>query len=275
MTTQPHKPFGLALGGGGARGFAHIGVFTVLDRLGVRPSCIAGTSMGALMGAFYAAGYSASDIRKIAATAPVLKLLKIGIGSGLLNNIAFEAFLKQYLPERFEDLKMPFTITATDLVSGNSVYFNHGSLAQALRCTIAYPGLIDPVWIGDQLLADGGILNEVPVDAVMFMGIRPIIAVDVTFVNGPEYEGETSPPRGHFHKEKRVGLLPTARRSIIVMQSQMTEMRLALYKPDLLIRPSMLPTIETENFWKLDEAVRIGEEATQLQENRIRELLGV
>ncbi|GEM45974.1 patatin-like phospholipase family protein [Deinococcus cellulosilyticus] len=274
MTTT-HRPFGLALGGGGARGFAHIGVFNVLDRLGVRPSCIAGTSMGALLGAFYAAGYSASDIRKMAATAPVLRLLKLNIGSGLLNNIAFEAFLKQYLPERFEDLKMPFTITATDLISGNSVYFNHGSLAQALRCTVAYPGLIDPVWIGDQLLADGGILNEVPVDAVMFMGVRPIIAVDVTFVNGPEYEGETSPPKGQFQKDKRVGLLPTARRTIIVMQSQMTEMRLAMYKPDLLLRPSVLPRIDTENFWKLDEAVKLGEEAATLQEDRIRELLGL
>lgn len=274
MTTT-HKPFGLALGGGGARGFAHIGVFNVLDRLEVKPKCIAGTSMGALLGAFYAAGYSASEIRKIAATAPVLRLLKIGIGSGLLNNVAFEAFLKQYLPERFEDLQIPMTITSTDLISGNSVYFRQGSLAQALRCTVAYPGLIDPLWMGDQLLADGGILNEVPVDAVMFMGVRPIIAVDVTFVNGPEYEGETSPPKGHFLKDKRVGLLPTARRSIIVMQSQMTEMRLALYKPDLLIRPSVLPTIDTENFWKLDEAVKLGEEATLLQEPRIRELLGL
>ncbi|PYE55315.1 patatin-like phospholipase family protein [Deinococcus yavapaiensis] len=257
---------GLALGGGGARGLAHIGVLRVLETDGVRPGVIAGTSMGGLIGAFFAAGLSADAIENIASHVSWRSLLELRPGSGLLRGSAFEAMLAQHLPRTFEELSIPLIVTATDVLTGRLVYLYKGDLLSALRATSAYPGAVDPVHREGRLLADGGILNQVPVDAALFLGAAKVIAVDVTTPAPLDM-----PARRRFLLWRRAGeerprsdassgLSPirALTRALDIMQAQLTDTRLSLYKPDLLLRPS-LEGIELMSFRRVDTAIKAGE----------------
>ncbi|MBB6099147.1 NTE family protein [Deinobacterium chartae] len=282
MTDQPQplqeggRGFGLALGGGAARGFAHLGVMGVLEREGLQPDLISGTSMGGLLGAFFAAGHSAAEVQRLAAGPVWASLIDLLPGSGLLRFSGLEALLRSHLPPTFEELKRPLCVTATDLISGRQVYLHRGDLYKALTCTIAYPGAVDPTWYGDQLLADGGILNQLPVDAALFLGARRVLAVDVTAPAQLALRPNDHGPSGWIRlarRNRRLGMLQTARRSIEIMQSQLTDARLSLYAPDLVLRPDM-SGIELGSFWRLNEAVTAGERVAEENLEALRRHFG-
>jgi NTE family protein len=274
--TQPRAGFGVALGGGGARGFAHIGVMRVLEREGLRPSLIAGTSMGALMGVLFAQGASADEVESTILSTSWVDLVDLMPGTGLLRFASFERLLETLVPARFEDLPMPFAVTATDLVEGKQVYFTRGDLHLALKCTIAYPGAVDPTWIGKQLLADGGILNQVPVDAARFLGASHVLAVDVT---APTRLGLRPPVEredwwSHLLKrEPKLGSIQAMFRAAEIMQAQISATRLSLFAPDVIIRPD-LEGINLESFWKLKDAVKAGEQAAEQIKAELKECFG-
>ena len=263
--------FVLALGGGGARGFAHVGVLRVLAREGIRPDIIAGTSMGGLVGAFLAAGHDPRAIELAAANVSLRTLVDLRPGRGLLRVSSFEAFLASYLPPTFEELPTPLIVTATDVLSGRLVYLHRGPLYPALRATSAYPGAVDPVAHEGMLLADGGILNQVPADAALFLGARRVIAVDVTAPAPLELNAR----RRFQFLRWNAGLSPvrSLSRALEIMQAQLTDARLSLYRPEVIIRPQ-LEGVDLTSFRRVAEAARAGELAASARSAELRALLG-
>ena len=179
-----HKRVGLALGSGGARGWAHLGVIQALREKGFQVECVAGTSMGAIVGAFLAADRE-----------PVLRDLAGNLDWKRLRQFFWEVSLsrsglsdgRRLLEEtgkllglrEFRELDLPFRAVATDLETGGEVVLSSGNLLQALRASISIPGLFSPVRVGKHLLVDGGLVNPVPVSVARDMGARTVVAVDV------------------------------------------------------------------------------------------------
>lgn len=267
------RRFGLALGGGGARGYAHIGVVRALQQEGLQPGAIAGTSMGSLMGAMFAAGHSADKVQELLAQTSVWRFLDLNPLGDLLNYGELVRLLEPHVPRRLEDFPIPFGITATDLITGNEVYFRQGDTFEAVRASIAYPGAINPIWVGVQLLADGGILNQIPVDLVRFLGTERVVAVDVTPL---EVLKDQPHQRSWWDQVFRRGLevnpIHNVYRAVEIMQIRLAEVKLAVSRPDVLIRPS-LGGIGLFSFDRLEQAIREGESAARQHLGVIRELV--
>jgi len=239
------KTVALALGGGGARGLAHIVVLETLDELGIRPVAIAGTSIGALIGAPYAAGMSGAELRKhvmalardragvfsklIAARAggSIGSLIASGLRSAAL--IDAEKFCAQFLPDRvpndFRELKIPLTIIASDLYARREAAISSGSLRAAVAASMAIPGLSRPVVVDGRVMVDGGATNPLPFDRVR--GIADIIiAVDVA---GPPAADCTDMP----------DTFECYLATILVMAQTIIDEKMKLGAPDIVLRPNV------------------------------------
>lgn len=265
--------FGIALGGGGARGLAHIGVMQALEAHNMRPTIFAGTSIGGLLGAFFAAGKTGAELEEISRRLNWAPLWEWRPGCGLLNFEGLEALLSRYLPKEFGGLEYPLVVTATDLSVGVPVYLHSGNLYEALQATIAFPGAIDPLWIEGRLLADGGILNQIPVDAVRFLGAETVLAVDITapmpLPLEPPAHARPSLWERTIYPKHRLTPLQAAWRAVELMQAQMTRVRLAAALPEIVISPE-LQGINLESFWKGPTAIESGRAATESQIDEIR-----
>lgn len=196
MKQNKQKTLALALGGGSALGFAHIGFLQVLEENNIKVSGVAGTSMGSLVGAFYAFGYSAKELEKIAIEkiharqfisdiAPIT-FLKNGFISGRKIQIVFDNFFEH---KNIEDIKIPYKAVAVDMFTGKPYIFEKGSLSEAVRTSISIPGVFKPVKKEDMLLVDGGVIDNVPCDVAKDFNTDVIISVDVI----GEYELKKEP----------------------------------------------------------------------------------
>ncbi|MRG56240.1 patatin-like phospholipase family protein [Phyllobacterium sp. SYP-B3895] len=240
----PREPtFAVAFGGGGARGIAHINVIEALDELGIRPAAISGSSIGAIMGAGMAAGMSGVEIREyavailskrgeIAARLWKLRPASFGemFGGGFrLGQFNIEKVLKHFLPgaipETFEELAIPLSVTATDFYGQREVVMAEGDLYNAVAASAAIPALFRPVRRDDRILIDGGIYNPVPFDHLMDKA-RFVIAIDV--VGGPEGDIGRSPSS----IEAMFGASQLMMQSIIAT-------RLRTQAPAIFLRPSV------------------------------------
>jgi NTE family protein len=173
---------GLALGSGAARGMAHIGVLKVLEKTGVRIDTIAGTSVGAFIGALYAAGVPVSQMEEVARKVDWRQLARLLDPtlptSGLVDGRKVTRFMSELLPvHTFEELKIPLAVVATDVETGEMLIIKKGNLLQALQAAIAFPGIFTPVRFGDRFLVDGGLCNPVPVDVARELGADIVIGV--------------------------------------------------------------------------------------------------
>lgn len=178
---MPVKRIGLALSGGAARGLAHIGVLSVLDRNQIPFDCVAGCSAGSILGAAYCAGMS---MRQIRALAPYVTWRRfatpVNSDRGFFSFEKLERWVIMLLGDvEFDDLEMPFAVVAMDMVTGERVVIREGRVARAVRASCSIPGLVTPVWIGDRLLGDGGVVDNLPVDAARMLGADFVIGVDV------------------------------------------------------------------------------------------------
>jgi NTE family protein len=180
--TSPDIRIGLALGGGAVRGAAHVGVLDVLDRAGLQPAVITGTSAGALVGALYAAGHSPSEITKLAQTLRWARLIRPGLTrKALFETSRLGTFLDGALGGRdFDALERPFAAVACDLSTGREVVMREGSVAQAVLASAAIPGVFPPVDRDGLMLVDGGLVNMVPAALARQMGADIVVAVDVS-----------------------------------------------------------------------------------------------
>jgi NTE family protein len=257
------KTFALALGGGGARGLAHIVVLEALDEIGKKPVAIAGTSIGSLMGAAYAAGMSGKSMRRfvlrlahdrgevfrrlLATRASTLAtVLNMGLGSVML--VDAKKFCQQFLPDKvpddFEDLEIPLTIVATDLYGRREAVFSSGPLRPALAASIALQTVVRPVVVKGRILIDGGAINPLPFDLLRGRA-DVVVAVDLS--------GEpTEEPRE----------VPTpwecALTTVIVMGGAITAEKIKHGPPDLTVRPKV-GTFRTLDFLKASAILRASE----------------
>ena len=255
---------GLVLSGGGSRCLAHIGALKALEERGFKLGAIAACSTAAFVAALAAAGHSAATIHSIL-NVDLLTMLSPSIDSGLTDQDDIAALLREYLPDRFEDLKLPLAVVATDIQCGELVVLRSGPLVQALCASNAFPGLFDAVEVEGRSLVDGGVLDNLPVDVIKVLTNAPVLAVDVS-------QSKTE----HVDLDKKKGLLhnlvgtvtqqvtlPVAmlRKSYIISQSFIIEVRLAMHPPDLLVRPDMT-NFGLFDFSKIDQVVAVGYQAT-------------
>jgi len=255
---------GLALGGGAARGWAHIGVIRALQEKNIRITHIAGTSIGAFVGAF-AATDRLDDLER-----EILSFdWKQGVGyfasvpsrTGMLNGRRISEFLAQHLgPVNLEETIIPLRTVATDLRNGDEVVLSSGDLVKAVRASIAVPGIFTPVSHTGRLLVDGGLINPVPVNIVRQMGARHVVAVDLNRVS--------SDPDTPILKSEDPNVLEIIGASANIIEAGLTRSRLAVHPPDVLVRPR-LEHVSFLEFNRGEEALRIGYEAAmQALENR-------
>ena len=173
---------GLALGGGVGYGFAHIGVLKALEKHGIKPDFIAGTSVGSLVGGLYASGLSIEEIEKIAMEFKWTEVLQFTIPKdGLISLDKVEKFVSNYCGvENIEDTKIKFAAVATNLLRGTEDVFTEGPIAGAIRASCSLPGIFTPAHYNNAIYVDGGIVDNLPVDVVKSMGADFIIGVDIT-----------------------------------------------------------------------------------------------
>ena len=175
---------GLALGGGAARGFAHVGVIQVLEEAGVRPQVVAGTSAGSLVAALYASGKSTQELRRVAETmeeAEITDWMVPILNRGALRGEALAKYVNTQVGGRpIEQMKIPLGIVATDLRSGEAITFRRGNTGSAVRASSAVPAVFQPVRIGEREYVDGGLVSPVPVRQAREMGANFVIAVDIS-----------------------------------------------------------------------------------------------
>ncbi|MBL7071307.1 MAG: patatin-like phospholipase family protein [Candidatus Omnitrophica bacterium] len=174
----------LVLGGGSARGIAHIGVLKILQKEKIKFDLVVGTSIGAFIGAAYSLGVDMKKAEEMALTFNVRESLDFIIppGLGLIRGNRIYSVIKDFLGDKkFSDLKIPTAIIATNIESGQEVVFTEGPLAEAVRVSCSYPGIFAPQRINGQLLVDGGIINTVPVSVARDMGADTVVAIDVGF----------------------------------------------------------------------------------------------
>jgi NTE family protein len=272
------KTFALALGAGGARGLAHIAVLEALDEMGVRPAAIAGSSIGALIGAAYAAGMTGKDIRRfvialahnrgevlrrlVAARAGTFaNLLSVGFGSAtLIDAEKFCAlFMPPQVPDAFEALQIPLTVIASDLHRRRQVPISAGPLRPALAASIALPTVVRPVIADDKVLIDGGAINPLPFDTLREHA-EVVIAVDIS--------GEPSDVRRDIPNPWEC-LLTT----VLVMGSAITAEKLKHGSPDLMIRPKV-GLFRALDFFQASAILRAAEPAKVEIKEKLAALLG-
>ena len=264
---QPRKPrIGLALGAGSARGWAHIGVIRVLEECGIRPDFIAGTSIGALVGAAYAAGELdrlEAWVRKLRVR-DVLGLMDVGFKGGLIKGERlFESARRDYKDPPMEGLRTPFAATATTLHGGEEIWLRSGSTLDAVRASISVPGLFPPVLRDGVLLVDGGLANPVPVSLVRAMGADVIIAVELgsdVLGNRLRTDGAASP-----------SMLDVVITSMQVMQARIGRSRMAGEPPSVLVSPH-LGHLGVLDYHRASEAIEEGRHAVERVADQIAAL---
>jgi NTE family protein len=176
------RKIGLVLGSGSARGFAHIGVLSVLEKHNIRPDFVAGTSVGAAVGALYCSGMSPEQMKRACETTEWQALLDFGLmKTGMLDGNKFEEYIQKLTNNvNFQELRIPLRVVATDIDRASKVVFSEGNVAKAVRASISIPGVFSPVKIDNHHLVDGALIDPIPVDEAREMGADFIIAVDVT-----------------------------------------------------------------------------------------------
>ncbi|NLN26196.1 MAG: patatin family protein, partial [Bacteroidetes bacterium] len=249
MERKERPKIGLALGSGGARGFAHIGVLKVFEEENIPIDYIAGSSMGSLIGTVYGTGTAAENMEKFATmfrrrfyTDYIVP--KMGFVAGKKVKELIRLLTKG---QNLEDLNPKVYVVATDLLKGERVIFKEGSIADAVRASISIPGIFVPEKINGRLLVDGGVIDRVPVSVVKDMGADITIAVDVSY----------------FNVEPSIKTIyDVILQSLDIMEKEMMKYR--HINTDVLIRP-MTKAVSSVNFTNIDKLIKLGENETRRQ----------
>lgn len=304
VTKRP--TIGLALGGGAARGFAHIGILRTLLANGIVPDIIVGTSIGAVVGGSYAAGHLDTLEAWARGLKPrnIFSYLDIRLnGSGLIGGGKLASHLEEALGRvHIDDLPLKFAAVSTEVRTGHEIWLTHGSLVNALRASYALPGIFEPIMIGDRWLVDGALVNPVPVSAARALGAEIVIACNVsTDVYGhgtiisahgrtesepepmPEpsaekrglgkfFSAEKTVKREFFGSAGRPGISTVMVEAFNIMQDRITRSRLAGDPPDVLISPRV-GRIGWFDFHRAEETIAHGVRAAERNMESIQEAI--
>lgn len=247
---------GLALGGGAARGFAHIGVIQVLEEAFIRPSVVTGTSAGSLVAAIYASGKTGSQMQQVAETmeeAAIADWTLPLFSRGMLRGEALARYVNSQVRSRLiEDMPLPLGIVATDLNSGHSVVFQRGDTGTAVRASSAVPAVFQPVQISGREYVDGGLASPVPVRAARAMGAELVIAVDIS-----------SAPEGNLAG----GTLEILLQTFAIMGKSINTFELK--DADVVVRPS-LQGVSSADFGARKRSIEAGRQAMLLALPQLR-----
>lgn len=280
-----HPPvIGVALGSGSARGWAHLGVLRALERAGIRPGVVCGTSIGALVGGAHVLGARERLEQWVLGLSrrDVVSFMDFSLGGGLLKGEKLVSFLRGQADDRaIETLDTPFAAAATALHTGAEVWLRQGSVLDAVRASIALPGLFTPVWHDGRLLVDGGLVNPVPVSLVRALGADIVIAVDLNADLMGRHTRRPAPepaPAGGWLQslQETLGwpaapasptlelpsMLDTLATSIHIMQVRITRSRMSGEPPEFTIAPS-LSHLAMLDFHRAREAIDAGDAAAQ------------
>ncbi|SEP55041.1 patatin-like phospholipase family protein [Piscibacillus halophilus] len=235
---------GLALGSGGARGFSHLGVIKILEENKIPIDYIAGSSMGALVGAFYGAGQSIDQMYQLALTFKRKYFMDIMVPKmGLIQGERIKSYIKMFTyNKKLEDFKIPVSVVTTDIYSGEKIIFQKGDAASAVRASISIPGIFVPEKVDDRLLVDGGVIDRIPVSVVKDMGADLVIAVDCS-----KFEENTD-----VHS-----IYDIIMQSIDIMQNEITNYRMV--DADIVMRPEVY-SYSSRNYTQIGEIIQKGEE---------------
>ena len=252
---------GLVLGGGGCRGFGHIGVIKAFDELGIKFDYIAGTSAGSIIGALYAYGKTGKEMQEIAMTLkkkdlmgssiPFIKPIKTEKLENMLNDIFGDITV-------FSELKKPLTVVCTNLKTGKEIDFDYGNVAKVVSASCAVPGVFTPVVYEDMHLIDGGVRNNVPVDVAKKMGANVVFAVDVNHLRGT---GTMSLSTASVLSQS-IG---------IMMQSKVDK---TLEQADLIFKPS-LEQFSTLKLEGVEEMIEIGYNTVMKNKDKVLKILSL
>jgi NTE family protein len=302
---------GLALGGGAARGFAHIGIVRTLIAHGIVPNVVVGTSIGAVVGGSYAAGHldTLEEWARSLQPRNILGYLDIRLnGSGLIGGAKLAAQLEAAIgPIMIEDLPVKFATVATEVRTGHEIWLTHGRLVEAMRASYALPGIFSPVLVGDRWLVDGALVNPVPVSAARAFGAEIVIAAnlssdvfahsttiyshgsiaEMTVAVAPEpepvppkrgfgrlFSAERTVKREFFGSGGRPGISSVMVDAFNIMQDRITRARLAGDPPDLLISPRV-GQIGWFDFHRADDLIAHGARAAERAIDSIQEAIQV
>ncbi|MBK8987062.1 MAG: patatin-like phospholipase family protein [Chloroflexi bacterium] len=268
-----------ALGGGGGRGAAHIGVLLEFERLGLRPALITGTSIGGMLGALYAAGLDAAGLVDFFRQLQVDKLYGLpGNSFSLTNNNKLEKLLEQTIGRlHFSDLQIPLAVAATDIRRHKLVVLDEGDLISAVLATTALPIVLPPVERNGLMLIDGGLMNNVPFDVAYARGATHVVAVDLTNAAPYGMNSEHIPQSsGRFSRILKIpqlfGTWQVLNAVMDIVTEQSLQTRLALTEPDILIQP-FVDTIGILDFHRLEDGIAAGVTAVQEIEAQLQILL--
>lgn len=271
---------GIALGSGSARGWAHIGVLRALQDAGIEPDVVCGTSIGAFVGAAYASG----DLDKLEAWAgglsrsDVLGFFDVSLTGGLIKGAKLLDFAStSFLDNTFADLDRPFACVATDLATGREIWLREGSVVDAVRASIALPGLFSPQLLDGRFLVDGGLVNPVPVSLCRVLDAEVVIAVDLGMDILTTLQRRNGKPvmasggwrnavgrwfGGGEERPVQPSLADVVSNSIAIMQGRISRSRLAGEPADVLITPR-LGQLNLLDYHRAGEAIAAGRKATE------------
>ena len=284
--TDPSPPkktgIALALGGGAARGWSHIGVLRALDEAGIEISMIAGTSIGALVGGCYLAGKldEIEDFARSLTKRRMFGLLDINLGgSGLFGGMKLDARLRQHMAGvKFEDLPKPFVCVATEIRTGHEIWVSSGSLITAMRASYALPGVFEPVVCNKRVLVDGALVNPVPVSVCRAYEQPLVVSVNLNYDSfgraavirhsaGELVVERPVSPAERFNeesrtKETRLGITGVMMEAFNIIQDRISRARLAGDPPDISLQPK-LGHVGLAEFHRADEAIKVGYDVTK------------
>ncbi|MGE0499709.1 MAG: patatin family protein [Rhizobiaceae bacterium] len=276
---QKRSGIALALGGGAARGWAHIGVIRALEEAGVEISMIAGTSIGALVGGCYLAGKldELEDFARSLTRRRIFGLLDLHLGgAGLFGGMKLTARMQQHMNgTTFEDLPKPFVCVAAEIRTGHEIWLSSGSLITAMRASYALPGVFEPVVCNKRLLVDGALVNPVPVSVCRAYEQSLVVAVNLHYdlygraavlkhSAGAEEPLPVTPDtaKAPSQRDARLGITGVMVEAFNIIQDRISRARLAGDPPDMSLQPK-LGHIGLSEFHRADESIRIGYEATK------------
>jgi NTE family protein len=303
---------GLALGGGAARGFAHIGIVRTLIAHGIVPHVVVGTSIGAVVGGAYATGHldRLEDWARSLQPRNILSYLDIRLNaSGLIGGTKLAAELEAAMgPSLIEELPVKFATVATEVRTGHEIWLTHGRIVDAMRASYALPGIFAPVLVGDRWLVDGALVNPVPVSAARAFGAEIVIAANLSsdvfahsttiYAHGPTpgammaatpevldpappkrgfgkfFSAERTVKREFFGAAGRPGISTIMVDAFNIMQDRITRARLAGDPPDLLISPRV-GQIGWFDFHRADDLIAHGARAAERAIESIQEAIGI
>jgi NTE family protein len=285
---------GLALGSGSSRGWAHIGVIRALEERGVKPDLVCGTSIGALVGAAYAAGELERLEKWVTGLAwtTVVRLMDLSWRGGLIRGTRLFTLFRTILQDReISELPIPYGAVATELHSGRELWLRHGNVLDAARASCAMPGLFMPVMRDGTVLVDGGLVNPVPVSMCRALGADLVVAVDLSWGKlGPyrqsrDVEAATRARPGWLERlrkkkppsDEAVEPIPSIfdvfMTSLDIVEMRVARSRLAGEPADVLITP-ILPDFATMDFHRGNEAIAEGRAAVERMGPLLQQVLG-